>query len=225
MLWFSSSWMTWWGSSISSLMSWDGIDLSRMNPAASLPSPPSAPFLLNPLSSPSFSCRDTRWLAGKCGVSSPVVTLVFVFPCPACKPKACCKQLDTSVLASIPIPTVAEDLGNKGFGVAHNEPRPVRDLSPPSPSWVSSPPGPVLPLPCLAVVLKARVLWLPLSELSGSQPRSYFRQRCTVSLPRAYETLFWDSSPDSLFPLPPHAGKHRCADDFFGKLLRRREQE
>lgn len=133
MLWFSSSWMTWWGSSISSLTSWDGIDLSRMNPAASLPSPPSAPFLLNPLSSPSFSFRDTRCLAGKCGVSSPVVTLVFVFPCPACKPKACCKQLDTSVLASIPIPTVAEDSGNKGFGVAHTEPRPVRDLSPPVP--------------------------------------------------------------------------------------------
>lgn len=28
-----------------------------------------------------------------------------------------------------------------------------------------------------------------------------------------------------MFPLPPHAGKHRLADDFFGKLLRRGEQE
>lgn len=157
-------------------------------------------------------------------MSSPVVTLLFLYPCPLCKPKAYCKQLDTSVFASTAI-TVAEDLGNRGFGVARTEPGPGRDLSSHVPLMGKLTTRPVLPLPCLAVFLKARVLWLPLSELSGSQPRSYFRQRCTVSLPRAYETLFWDSSPDSLFPLPPHAGKHRCADDFFGKLLRRRDQE
>lgn len=130
MPWFGSFWMTWWCSSTSSPRSRDGIDLSRMNPAASLPSPPSAPFPLNPLSSPSLSCRDTRWLAAKSGVSSPVVTLVFLFPGPVCKPKACCKQLDTSVLASTPI-TVAEDSGNRGFGVARTEPGPVRDLASP----------------------------------------------------------------------------------------------
>lgn len=48
MPWFNPSWMTWWGSSTSSQMSWDDIDLSRMNPAASLPSIfslPSHPFL------------------------------------------------------------------------------------------------------------------------------------------------------------------------------------
>lgn len=77
-------------------------------------------------------------------------------------------------------------------------------------------PGRVPPAQCsLAAALRAL----------GFSTRSYFRQRCSVSLPRAYETFFWDSSPDSLFPLPPHAGKHRLADDFFGKLLRRREQE
>lgn len=69
----------------------------------------------------------------------------------------------------------------------------------------------------LVVFLKTSVLWLSPSQLSSSQPRSYFRQHCAVSLPRAYETLLWDSSPDSLFPVPPHTGKHSRADGFFGK--------
>ena len=62
--------------------------------------------------------------------ATPVVTLVFLFPGPVCKPKACLKQLDTAVLASTPI-TVAEDSGNGGFGVTPTEPGPVTDLASP----------------------------------------------------------------------------------------------
>ena len=131
MLWFSSSWTIWWGSTISSPRSQGAIVLSRMNPAASLPSPPSTPFPLNHVSSPSLSCRDTSLLVCWSGVSSPGVTLVLFFPGPVCKPKACCRQLITSVLASTPI-AVAEDSANVGFGVAHTEPGPVRDLTSPA---------------------------------------------------------------------------------------------
>ena len=59
-----------------------------------------------------------------------MVTLVFLFPGPVCKPKACLKQLDTAVLASTPV-TVAEDSGNGGLGVTPTEPGPVKDLASP----------------------------------------------------------------------------------------------
>lgn len=155
---------------------------------------------------------------------TPVVTLFFLFPGCVCKTRTFPEQLNPSVLAPTSI-TVVKDSGNEGFGVTAPEPGPVTDLASPvlllgKPSTRARAslalPGCVPPGQCaLAAALRALAF----------STRSYFRQRCSVSLPRAYETLFWDSSPDSLFPLPPHAGKHRLADDFFGKLLRRREQE
>lgn len=111
----------------------DGVDLSKMNPATNLPSPPSAPFPLTPLSSPSLSCRDTRGQQVEVGCPlqpTPVLTSVFLFPGPLCKPKTCLKQLGTSVLASTPI-AVAEDSGKGRFGVAPTEPDPVTDLTSP----------------------------------------------------------------------------------------------
>lgn len=145
---FNPSWMTWWGSSTSSQVSWDDTDLSRMNPAASLPSP----FPLTPFSLPSFSRRDTRWLAGTSGVSSPVVILVYLFPCPMCKPKACYEHLNTSVFASTPI-TVAKDSENRGFGVTPTEPGPVRHLA--SPVILM---GKLITLSCASLTVLGRVL-------------------------------------------------------------------
>lgn len=153
-----------------------------------------------------------------------MVTLFFPFPRCVCKTRTFLKQLNPSVLAPTSI-TVVGDSGNEGFGVTAPDSGRVTDLASPV-LLLSKPssraraslalPGRVPPGQCaLAAALRA----------PGFSTRSYFRQRCSVSLPRAYETLFWDSSPDSLFPLPPHAGKHRLADDFFGKLLRRGEQE
>lgn len=175
---------------------------------------------------PSLAGTEGPWqVKVECSLQpAPVVTLFFLFPCCVCKTRTFLKQLNPSVLAPTSI-TVAKDLGKEGFGVTAPEPGPVTDLASPvllldKPSTRARAslalPGRVPPGQCaLAAALRAL----------GFSTRSYFRQRCSVSLPRAYETLFWDSSPDSLFPLPPHAGKHRLADDFFGKLLRRREQE
>lgn len=191
-------------------------------PSLHLPSSSSS-LSLHP---PSLTGTEGPWqVKVECSLQpAPVVTLFLLFPRCACKTRTFLKQLNPSVLAPTSI-TVVKDSGNEGFGVTAPEPGAVTDLASPvlllgKPSTRARAslalPGRVPPGQCaLAAALRAL----------GFSSRSYFRQRCSVSLPRAYETLFWDSSPDSLFPLPPHAGKHRLADDFFGKLLRRREQE
>lgn len=226
MSWVSSSWMAWWSSSPipgshDELISARGMLLQTF-PLLHLP-PSLSPLTLHPLS---HAETEDPWQV-KVGFPlqpTAVVTLLSLFPGCVCKPRTFLKQLNPSVLAPTCI-TVVKDSGNGGFGVTAPEPGPVTELASPvlvlgKPSTRARAslalPGPVPPGPsALAAALRAL----------GFSTRSYFRQSCSVSLPRAYETLFWDSSPDSLFPLPPHAGKHRLADDFFGKLLRRREQE
>lgn len=97
---------------------------------------------------------------------SPVVTLFSLFPHCVCKARTFLKQLNPSVLA--PTSTaVVKHSGNEGFGVSLALWQSWHLLSS---SWASPAAGPVLPSPCLAVFLQASVLWLLLSELSGSQP-------------------------------------------------------
>lgn len=112
---------------------------------------------------------------------------------------------------------MSKDSGNRALWVTPTEPGNTTELSSPTSLLAVELTAQTHASLTSIVFLKTSVLWLSLSQLSGSQPRSYFRQHCAVSLPRAYETLLWDSSPDSLFPVPPHTGKHGRADDFFGK--------
>lgn len=155
---------------------------------------------------------------------TPVVTLVFLFPGPVSKPKACIEELYTSVLASTPI-NMAEDSGNRGFGVASTEPGTVRDLASP-------------------VLLMGKVTtWARASlALLGCVPQGQCALAATLwvlrfSTPELFQAALhgfpskglWNvllglftwlivSSATPCWEAPP-------CDDFFGKLMRRREQK